>query len=282
LIERPPAFRVHVASVADVCAFVDRLDGGAAGELIFTSESAVGAVFIERSRICWAAANGLARRLTELLVESAGVGADTIESFYRRCKSERRPLGETLVSEGLVSANDLRAALAQHTVESLVALVDSGQTASWYPRPAGGYSARYTFGTAEMLSRACASSASEAARIAEHEMRACFFGSDWAAAFVRSASRALPEPIAIHGNAPSAAAELGRAAKWAVSALDVVSAFGPDDAVVAVRAPVAAREDGREMRIAFKHHGVLITGEASAHSPGRILNRRASARRAKG
>jgi hypothetical protein len=264
---------VSIESVAEVCDFVDGLDGSAVGELVIADANAVGVVFVEKARICWAAATGLGRRLTELLVARAAVDEETMESLYRTCKAERVPLGEYLVGRGIVGPADLRAALAQHTVESLRRLAGPGQRAGWCPKERGGYSPRFTFGTAELLARAGEVDEAEAARAVREEMAACFFEGEWAAAFVRSPARAVPVPIAIHGEAPAAASELLRVGGWAASALDVASALDGQEPVLAVRLarPTCAE---REMRVALRHGALLIAGESSARGPARILNRR--------
>ncbi len=261
---------MRIERVADVCSFVDDLDGAAAGELIVTNEETAGAVFVEHARICWAAATGLARRLTELLMLHADVDHKTMESLYRTCKTERTPLGEYLVQRGIVRAEALRAALAQHTVESLVRLTGPGRRAAWHPRPHGGYSPRFTFGTSEVLARAHATAEGGAAERAMQEMAVCFSDDEWAAAFVRGEARAAPEPVALHGPAPASATVLGRSAKWAASSLDVVTACSGGSQMVAVTLP----HNGGVL-VAFRHDDLVIAGEARAQGAARILNRHA-------
>lgn len=271
---------VSFETVAEVCDFVDGLDGTAVGELVVADANAVGVVFVEKARICWAAATGLGRRLTELLMARAAVDEETMETYYRTCKAERVPLGEYLVGRGIVGADDLRAALAQHTVESLRRLAGPGQRAGWCPKERGGYSPRFTFGTAELLARAGEVDEAESARAIREEMEQCFFSGEWAAAFVRSPQRAQPVPIAIIGEAPASAAELVRVGAWAASALDVAGALAAgerDEPVLAVQLPRPARPE-RAMRVAFRHGGMLVAGESSERGPARILNRRARRR----
>lgn len=276
------ARQVSIASPEDLCAFVDELDPGSAGKLVFSDGRTTGAVFVEDARICWAAAEGLSARLTELLVAKANVSADEMESLYRRCKSERAPLGEYLVGTGIVSAADLRSALARHTVESIRALVATHLVAEWCPRPHGGYNPRFTFGTSEVLARA--GSAADEARSARAatELDACFSEGEWACAIVRDASRAAPSPIALHGAAPASARELARVAKWAVSSLDMAAAFQATDAMLTVELPPGRRTPRREVVVAFGHEGIVYVGEATLQAPARILHRRTRAKRQRG
>ena len=109
------------------------------GMLVYES----GHVFVEDGRICWAAARGMASRLTDLLGEKARPGAD-LSALYRECRDRKRPLGETLVETGIVSAAELEAALRQHTAESLVQIVSDPGVGVWSPRT-GGYAPRFTF-----------------------------------------------------------------------------------------------------------------------------------------
>lgn len=283
MIEAPssaPSVRgITVESVHDVCRFVDGLEGAGAGELVVTGGEAIGAVFVEDARICWAAAAGLASRLTELLVSYAGVDQRTMERLYWTCKQHGLPLGEYLVDRGVVRAEDLRSVLVQHTVESLLTLVGPGRSARWSPRPRGGYSPRFTFGTAEVLSLAGGVSEPALVGFALDEMARCFFSDEWAAAFVRPAACATPHPVALYGPAPSSAAVLVRYAKWAISALDVVAAFGGAPEIVAVTLP-----EGRRSRslVAFWHDDLVIVAEGGAECAARVLNRCTQRRRGKG
>lgn len=269
-------------SIEDLCTFVDELEPGAAGQLVFASPRARGTVYVENARICWAAAEGLSGRLTELLVARATVGSDEMESLYRRCKSERTPLGEHLVGSGIVSASDLRSALAHHTVESLRALSSTGGMAAWCPRPHGGYSPRFTFGTAEILTRSAAAAHEAVSCRAAEELEACFSEGEWACALVRDPARAAPSPIALHGDPPASARELARVAKWAISSLDLAEAFRAVDAMLTVALPRARRTKRREVLVAFRHEGLVYVGEATTQAPARILHRRARAKRQRG
>lgn len=118
-----------------------------------------GMVLVERNRICWAAATGMARRLRDILRSHAHlqISDGDLEALYVDCRKHNRPLGEALVTEGLVSAEHLRAAMKQHTVESLMALdaaidehVDE-LPLTWVEHHAHGYNPRYTFTATEVL-----------------------------------------------------------------------------------------------------------------------------------
>lgn len=283
-LELPPSVGrdVRLGTVAELCAFVDDLELDAAGELLVDAEGARGSIYIEHARICWAAAAGLSRRLTELLVERAGLEANTMERLYRACRDEGVPLGEYLVGRGVVSAADLRSALARHTIESLRRLTGPERSGRFRRRRSVGYSPRFTFGTAEVLVQSGAVTREEAARRAEVEMTACFAPGGWGAAFVRSTDRAAPEPIALHGEGPSEAHALSRLARWATSALDMVTAFSTGEPIVAVSLPASRAREGRQSAVAFRLGELVIAGEAGAHCAARILNRRARQQASRG
>jgi hypothetical protein len=254
-------------SVFDVCSVVDELEGSATGELVVQRGGAArGTVFVERGRVCWAAARGLARRLTELLGERASLPPADMERMFLACKSKGVPIGEHLVACGALRADDLRAALLDHTVESLDHLVGGAQGV-WRPRAGKGYSPRFTFTSAELLVRSGALRQPATARAARGLIERWFAGSVWAAAFARTASSAYPQPIASAGAIPCARALIHHG-RWAVSTLDVVHTFSGDDALLSV-----IRSDTSAL-VALHEGACVVVGESDAQGPARILNRR--------
>lgn len=274
----PPSARgVGLRNAYEGCSFVDELGSSAVGELVVSgTDGPRGAVFVERGRVCWAAARGLSRRLTELLGQRAALAPEAMETHFRFCRERRIPLGEHLVSEGILDARDLRAALLRHTVESLGHLCDEGARGTWCPREGSGYSPQFTFTTAEILASIGATSHEDVAADLRPLLGMCFGEGEWAAAFVRSASSAYPEPVAVHGPVPQGATMLVRFGKWAASALDVVAAFTEPTALFAV---ARASSKGATSLVAFRHGDAVVAGETGAHGPARILNRRAQQRR---
>jgi len=261
-------------SSLDVCAFIDDLSTDQSGELVFleAGDTPAGAVFVENGRVCWAAARGLARRLSDLLAASANLDANAMESLYDECKRQRRPLGEFLVETQRMTAGDLRAALLKHTTESLNALCTHDSNAAWIPRRSGGYSPRFTFSTVELLARTCAESHPSLAVSASAELADAFGESDWGAAFVRSETRAAPEPIALFGDVPAKVETLLRLGRWSSSSLDVTTSLDEDLGFVATIL------DGGAL-VAWRSSSTIVAGFTSPNGPARLLNRRARARR---
>jgi hypothetical protein len=260
-------------SSADVFALVDELGPSAVGEIVLgADDGARGAVFVERGRVCWAAAHGLAPRLTELLIGRASIPPLEMEGVFRRCKAERKPLGEHLIQIGALAPVDLREALMQHTVESLRLLCQTPACATWFPRPGNGYSPKFTFTTAELLVHAGAERNRDIASAIRPILTGTFDDGDWAAAFVRNPNYAFPEPIATFGTPASSTRALVRLGKWAASVLDVIAAFNDEGALLALARPNGAL-------VAFRHGAAVVVGETGEHGPARILNRRARERR---
>lgn len=261
----------------DGCAFVDDLGAWAVGELVVNgADGPRGTVFVERGRICWAAARGLAPRLTELLGARAALTPTEMEALFLACKQQRIPLGEHLVARGVLDPTELRAALLQHTIESLRHLCTAESRGKWCPRVGNGYSPRFTFATSELLAEIGASSHAAIADRVRPILEGSFDEGGWAAAFVRSAACAYPEPILVHGSVPHAATMLVRFGKWAASALDIASAFTDEAAVLSVARQTST---GAGSLVAFRHQGAVVTGQTGPHGAARILNQRAQERR---
>ena len=267
---------VGLRSTLDICSFVDELGSAAIGELFVSgSDGPRGTVFVEGGRVCWAAARGLGPRLSELLGARSSLPPAAMEMMFRECKRRQLPLGEHLVQRGILSADELRVALLQHTIESLQRVcVDEGR-GSWRPHHGSGYSPRFTFATTELLAEAGAATHAEAAVEVRPMLEKLFIDGQWGAAFVRGTGSAFPELVATHGGAPTSATVLLRAGKWAASVLDIAQAFTRDSSLVWTNPSPTSH-------IAFRHGGCVVTGETDAFGPARILNHRAQQRRSGG
>jgi hypothetical protein len=261
-------------SAVDVCSFVDDLPAGATGEIVFAGDEGgprdgpIGAVFVESGRVCWAAARGLARRLSDLLAASARLESSEMEAHYRHCKRVGAPLGEHLVSAGIVTAEGLRGALLRHTAESLSVLCAPGHAARWISRRRSGYSPRFTFRTPELLSHLFASGHEDVAHEAAAELADAFADRGWGAAFLRS-TRAAPDPIAVYGQTPDRVDAVLRLGVWAVSTLDVTTLLNDESAFVAT-----VLDD--DALVAWKWNATIIAGWTNVYGPARLLNRRSS------
>lgn len=252
----------------DLFTEIDALPADESGELSFANASGErhGMVFVENRRVCWAAARGLSRRLSDLLAARAALDGNAMENCYRTCTREGVPLGEFLVERGILTAECLRASLFQHTVESLRSLLATGAPVRFRPR-AGGYSARFTFSTAELLV-ACDRDVA-----AEQEIAAYFGDNGWGAAFARG-DGSVPRLVALVGSHPEDATTVARVGRWAASTLDVAS-------VVQDAPPIVSTRAGDRAFVALLSAGFLLAGEVPPQGTARILNRRATRRRAR-
>jgi hypothetical protein len=226
--------QVTVSSPVDVCSFVEELGPDAVGELQLGANGAShGAVFVEQGRVCWAAARGLARRFTELLVAHTGASARTVEDVVVGCLADGSPFGERLVEASVVSPSQLRATLLQHAAESLHVACREPAFGTWCPRRQRGYASRFTFTAAEMLARTLAEENVDAARVGKALLEALLDRDDGGAVFVRRADRSTPQPVALAGVFRADARGLIRAGKWAASALDVAADNGAEPFIAA-------------------------------------------------
>lgn len=257
-----------VGCVADVLLVLDELPATATGEVVCTSDEGVrvGTVFVEKGRVCWAVAPGLARRLVDLLREGlVSGGTSVLEEAFRTCRSEGRPLGEHLVSSGIVSESDLRAALLRHSAESLVASCRERSRACFMPRGPRGYSPWFTFDTPTLLVEAGDVLVPSAARRARAVLASSLTDHGWAAAFARTGG--APTALALAGHHPTVASEVTSLGKWAASAVDMASA--------AAGAPsfVAASLSNGDTAACWMESEVLVAAVVPARWTGAVVAR---------
>jgi hypothetical protein len=220
--------RTVARSAFELLEVIDALRDGATGELSVRAAAgdgaAIGVAFVERGDVCWIAARGQARRLSDLLRARTRpeLGASAMEQVFLRCRREGLRLGEHLVAAGLLDADALREALLRHSVESLERLGDLATRVSFTPRGTGGYEPRYTFRTGELAEALGARTHVDEAASLRTALDAC--EPSWGAAFARSGAHAGPIPVARVGPAVNARA-LARVGRWAAGALDLGGAF---------------------------------------------------------
>jgi hypothetical protein len=142
------------STAARILAAIEDLSPDACGAFVIElDDQHVGSVLVERNQVCWAAAAGLRRRLLDLLRESLSsmLTHEELEALYRQCATEGRRVGEELVARSVMQGSVMRAAIKQHTIESLVALPERlGERITWVSHRAQGYHPRFTFSSAEL------------------------------------------------------------------------------------------------------------------------------------
>ncbi|HET7500196.1 MAG TPA: hypothetical protein VFK02_04310 [Kofleriaceae bacterium] len=201
-------------------AFVVDGDGGG---------TVLGSVFVETSRVCWAAATGRGARLRHLLRQHAARALDdaALDDAFAACRDRCLPLSTVLEERDLVSGPGLRAALKQHTVESLIAQCDgSDRAVTWVPHRQRGYRARFTFPPIELLADAGAELYPSEAAGAGRGLGVALSAARTAASFaIGDDDEAVAVRVA--GSAVVAVRDLLELGNWAAAALAACNGFSP-------------------------------------------------------
>jgi hypothetical protein len=140
---------------AEVLHALGRVPSDACGALVRSRPDGtiVGAMLVERGRVCWAMSQHHSRQLTDTLVaENDNLTHTQLNEVFAMCRRDRMPLGETLVARGLVSLPVLHRALLRHTCEALNCLVrEDASPWAWVAHAGYGYHPMLTFSPVEIL-----------------------------------------------------------------------------------------------------------------------------------
>lgn len=185
--------------LVEALALVERTPAGAGAWQFGPASRPGGVVLVEHGRLCWAVAHG-GRRLTDVLVEEHALDRALVHDVYRRCQGDGTPLGQALVSAGLVAEAALRAALLQQSAEALVLLASTPEPPRWMPHRTGSYAPQYTFTASEVAASATAIATGADASARAAALAAMLGGGGWGAAYSPGAP---PLPVAVVGAAPA-------------------------------------------------------------------------------
>lgn len=221
-----------MADLVDLLAAVDDCPADESGAFVVDGddgEAILGSVFVEAGRVCWAAAAGRSARLRDLLHRHSVRPLDEAEldDAFAECRDSQRALGELLVERGLLSDDGLRAALKQHTVESLIAQFDgSDRPVTWVPHRRRGYHARFTFSPIELLAAAGAQLYPSESAGADQGLIAALPAAQTAGSFAIGDE---DEPVAVWttGARVWRVRDLLELGDWATAALAVCNGFSP-------------------------------------------------------
>lgn len=232
---QPGAAGLDASAVVELLDCVEQLPPGSTGALLVGPRAEpCGSVLVENGRVCWAMANGMGRRMTDLLRYQALTPLDpaAIEDVYKKCRARGVALGEALVESGIVSPDGLRRALRQHTAEAMERLSHSPGQLAWVEHRRRGYDARFTFVPGEILLGLVGLRISAAAVHAQAMLRQAVDAPSAGAAFVRVQGAAFPLPVAALGMETRPVRELVAVGRWAMDTLDLAGAFEPERQLV--------------------------------------------------
>lgn len=235
-----------IQRVTELLECIEELPFDATGVIRFSNGA--GMILIESKTVCWAAAKGQERRLTETLRYQRNPPLDQkfIEKVCAKSKATDTPIGEALLATGAISREGLRAALLEQTSDALVAIARCGAESkgfTQYVRPR--YNAQFSFASSEILAAVCSKSNRGGAMATTIALRDILVPDSSGFAFVCSgaASRAIPVAVVGANIRVSLLCELG---KWTVdlfalagsvnSSINVASASWHGCALVAWRA----------------------------------------------
>lgn len=208
---------------------VEQLPLGATGALVLGEPGAPrGAVLVQDGRICWAAARGASRRLSELILQRVEprLDASSMHALFERCRAENRPLGETLVANGVLSPSALHSMLREHTCESLLLLsAPTEGERHFVPHRDRHYDARFTFSAAELMASIGSLEDRDLANTAEAELVNAVGGEGAGVAFTRVRGWSRAVPVAQVGAHLLGVDGVRSLAVWASTALDLSHAF---------------------------------------------------------
>ncbi len=215
--------RSVLAAAADLLELVEHLPPGATGALAF---GGAGVILVASRRICWTLGRDMRERLTDILCKDdrRPLPRHLLDDVFRHCKANGTPLGETLVSSGLVSEVGLRSALTRLNAEGIVRLARAGARATAFSDHArGSYDPRFTFTTTETLAAIAALYDPPRAALAREHLATIRVEDAFGVAFVRDLEGAALAVMAADRGCPLRVAEALEIGAWVSSLLDVAA-----------------------------------------------------------
>ncbi|MBX3259195.1 MAG: hypothetical protein KIS78_13900 [Labilithrix sp.] len=126
----------------------------ASGEFVCASEELEVHVYFQRGRLAWATDASRPLAFTRHLLEHTRIDADTYRELLETCRREKRPLGETLVSWGVASLDEVRDALHRQIDMAVGSIRSAGPAQTLFlrrPSQFEGYDTRLTFELDDIL-----------------------------------------------------------------------------------------------------------------------------------
>ena len=115
-----------------------------------------GMIMAEGGRLCWASSPRASSRLSDLLLAVSGISRGQIEKVFQFCRRTGKPLGEHMVSLGILTRDQLRDALLSHTTAALFSLgrlMEIGEASPAHFRASDDrtYNPMFTFSALELV-----------------------------------------------------------------------------------------------------------------------------------
>jgi hypothetical protein len=206
-------------------------EGRRSGAFLFAKGGQhAGAVLVDGGRICWAVAERMRTRLTDLLRRTTRppVAPEIIEQMYARCRDAGTPLGEALVAAGMITPDNLARTLRTHSAEALGRLaMTPSLSIRFQPHRGLGYDAQYTFSPVDLLVAACGLRNREIATTARAKLRATVPSGACGAAFAAQ-PEGPPLPLALVGDGPWASGSLLDLGRFACANAEIARLVDPD------------------------------------------------------
>lgn len=145
---------VHHCDPETPLAAIRRLAAGAAsGELIVATDAVEIHVYFLEGRLAWATTSTSRHAFVQRLVDHHGIARDTIRDVIDECQRSRRRLGETLISWGIATAEQVRDALASQIAEALDAAAAHPAAQTLFLPRRMAYAIELTFALDELVAR---------------------------------------------------------------------------------------------------------------------------------
>lgn len=201
---------------------------------------------VESGRVCWAVAEGMERRLSDLLRHQRRppLDRDELEGILRACRTSGTPLGEALLSRGRITEQGLRSALFRQATEAIahIAILSNGG-AEFIPHGGARYDARFPFSPVEIYAALGARKDRATAAAATRELESIVPEGAVAFAFDVDESQQVGAVMTVIGDPAFRVAELLDACTWARSLFELASAVDPSIAIATGR----WRDGGRSL-----------------------------------
>jgi hypothetical protein len=130
--------------------------GNVSGELICASDAVEVHVYFQHGRIAWATDSTKPLAFTGHLLKSAGIDVEIFREILESCRREKRPLGQTLISWGVATHEEVRDSLRHQINLAMKQLESIGPIDMLFlnrPSQFASYDVQLTFTVDEVLPR---------------------------------------------------------------------------------------------------------------------------------